>query len=173
MVPASIGARRRKRLNRQKEIRPAGSAASVVVPAGTVVLVTSVNRLKTSFSDFAAHVEAPAPEHNHEAQTSERTLTPARSYTGVDRPPRLKGRLTVCQQEDTRRHLVEQQFGFSAVGNLAACKRKSAGATGTRRSGREVWLCVPPGGCRSPDLAPPFSRQHSGAPSSLNCRAGC
>jgi hypothetical protein len=38
---------------------------------------SSSNRLKTSSSDFAAYVEAPAPEHNHEAQTSERTLTPA------------------------------------------------------------------------------------------------
>ncbi len=61
------------------EIRPAGSAASVVIPAGTVVLVTSVNRLKTRYSDFAVYVEAPIPEHNHEAQTSERTLTPARA----------------------------------------------------------------------------------------------
>ena len=26
-------------------------------------------------SHFVAHVEAPTPEHNHEAQTSERTLT--------------------------------------------------------------------------------------------------
>ena len=42
-------------------------------------MVTSVNRLKTKLSHFAAHVEAPAPEHNHEAQTSERTLTPART----------------------------------------------------------------------------------------------
>ncbi len=58
------------------------------------MLVTSVNRLKTRYSDFAAHIEAPAPEHNYEPQTSERTLTPARSYAEVDRHPRLKGRLT-------------------------------------------------------------------------------
>jgi hypothetical protein len=50
--------------------------APVVVPVGTVVSVTSVNRLKTRLSDFAPHVEAPIPEHKHEAQTSERTLTP-------------------------------------------------------------------------------------------------
>jgi hypothetical protein len=41
------------------------------------VSVTSVNRLKTRTSNFDQYVEAPAPEHNHEAQTSERTLTPA------------------------------------------------------------------------------------------------
>jgi hypothetical protein len=58
------------------------------------VSVISVNRLKASYSDFAAHAETPAPGHNHEAQTSERTLTPARLQTRVDRHPRLKGRLT-------------------------------------------------------------------------------
>jgi hypothetical protein len=42
-----------------------------------VVSVTSVNRLKASSSHFVQHVEAPTPEHNHEAQTSERTLTSA------------------------------------------------------------------------------------------------
>jgi hypothetical protein len=31
------------------------------------VLVTSVNRLRTKYSEFAAHVESPTPEHNHEA----------------------------------------------------------------------------------------------------------
>ena len=36
-------------------------AALVDVPAGTVVMVTSVNRLKANCSDFAAHVEAPTP----------------------------------------------------------------------------------------------------------------
>jgi hypothetical protein len=44
----------------------------------TVVSVISVNRLKTRLLDFAAYVEAPAPEHNHEAQTSKRTSTSAR-----------------------------------------------------------------------------------------------
>jgi hypothetical protein len=32
-------------------------------------------RLKAKIPHFAAHVEAPIPEHNHEARTSERTLT--------------------------------------------------------------------------------------------------
>ena len=38
-------------------------------------MVTSVNRLKAMH--FGPYVEAPTPEHNHEAQTSERTLTSA------------------------------------------------------------------------------------------------
>jgi hypothetical protein len=51
--------------------------APVRVPAGTAVTVTSVNQLVASCSLPAAHVEEPPPEHNHEAQTSERTLTSA------------------------------------------------------------------------------------------------
>jgi hypothetical protein len=38
-------------------------------------MVTSMFRLKANFLHFAAHDEAPRPEHNHEAQTSKRTLT--------------------------------------------------------------------------------------------------
>ena len=56
---------------------PRRQPASVRVPAGTVVLVTSLFRRKATSSHFVPHVEAPTPEHNHEAQTSERTLTSA------------------------------------------------------------------------------------------------
>jgi MFS family permease len=51
----------KKWLNRSARIRPARSAAPVCVPTGTVVSVTSVNRLKTRTSNFDQHVEAPAP----------------------------------------------------------------------------------------------------------------
>jgi hypothetical protein len=43
-------------------IRPADYAAPVGVPAGTVVMVTSVKRLKAISSTFAAYVEAPTPD---------------------------------------------------------------------------------------------------------------
>lgn len=42
-------------------IRPADCAVPVGVPAGTVVMVTSVKRLKAKPSNFAAYVEAPTP----------------------------------------------------------------------------------------------------------------
>jgi Transposase IS116/IS110/IS902 family len=48
----------KKIAQRNRRIRPAVSAAPVGVPAGTVVSVTSVNRL---VANPAAHVEAPAP----------------------------------------------------------------------------------------------------------------
>ena len=41
------------------------------------MLVTSMNRLKANCAHFAACVEAPIPEHNHEEQTLEWTLAPA------------------------------------------------------------------------------------------------
>ena len=54
-----------------------GGPAQFSSSGDRVVLVTSVNRLTASSSHFAGYVEAPTPEHKHEAHTSERTLTPA------------------------------------------------------------------------------------------------
>jgi len=49
------------------------------VPAGTVVVATSLIRLKAAPPHFAAHVEAPAPNIiMRRMSTSERTLTPAK-----------------------------------------------------------------------------------------------
>lgn len=69
-------------------IRPVAAAESVDVLVGTVVMVTSVIPAEGDSSYFDPHVEAPAPEHIHEAPTSERTLTPtgtARSHLTASR----------------------------------------------------------------------------------------
>lgn len=46
------------------------------VPAGTVVMVISIKRLKEYLTPFRT-LRHLAPNTNHEATTSERTLTPA------------------------------------------------------------------------------------------------
>lgn len=75
-APALSGERKRQPDHTTRD--PAcGVRSAGAVPAGTVVTVTSVNRLAARSSHSAAYVEAPAPEHTHEAQTSERTMTSA------------------------------------------------------------------------------------------------
>ena len=71
-----MGGRRRRWPDGINRIRPAPSAAPVVVPAGTVMPVTSLFRLKAKILHFAAHVEAPIPEHNHEALDLEKDPDP-------------------------------------------------------------------------------------------------
>jgi hypothetical protein len=49
----------------------------VVVPVGTVVMVTSMFRLKANFFALRCIRRGARPEHNREAQTTKRTLPPA------------------------------------------------------------------------------------------------
>jgi hypothetical protein len=51
------------------------------VPAGTAVTVTSVNRLEASSLHPAAYVEAPTPEHIHEALDLGKDLDPGMATT--------------------------------------------------------------------------------------------
>ena len=72
MAPASHGARRRLRSGTSRS-GPTGSAAPVVVHVGTVMMVTSMFRLKANFFALRCTRRGARPGHNHEAQTTKRT----------------------------------------------------------------------------------------------------
>ena len=67
---------RKNRLNSTHQSGPQRQAAPVRVPVGTVVSVTSLFRLEAKISHSAPHVEAPTPEHTHEAPDLEKDPDP-------------------------------------------------------------------------------------------------